>query len=105
MNARNVLISDVGKQSRERKGDDGVPGFIARPGARGIDTQRACSASAKPRAAEGEPGRPEKVRRRWAVIVTLFMRITELTLSLICKLLTNILKKLKISKNESCSTF
>jgi len=49
-----------GKQSEGRKDDDGVLGFIARPGARGNDKQRACSASAKPRAAEGEPGRPKK---------------------------------------------
>ena len=60
-----VQAATLGKQSRERKGNDGVPGFIAHPGARGIDTQRACSASAKPKAAEGEPGRSEKVCRRW----------------------------------------
>ena len=38
----------------------------------------------------------------WILIFALF---TELLLRLIYKLLTNILKKLKISKNESCSTF
>ena len=38
----------------------------------------------------------------WILIFALF---TDLPLRLICKLLTNFLKKLKISKNESCSIF
>ena len=38
----------------------------------------------------------------WILIFEVF---TELPLCLFCKLLTNFLKKLKISKNESCSTF
>ena len=40
-----------------------------------------------------------------AVAILIFEIFTELPLSLFCKLLTNFLKKLKISKNESCSTF
>ena len=48
------------KQSEGRRDDDGVPGFITRPGACGNDTQCTCSAYAKPRAVEGEPRRPEK---------------------------------------------
>ena len=38
-------------------------------------------------------------------LVLIFEVFTELPLHLFCKLLTNFLKKLKISKNESCSTF
>ena len=38
-------------------------------------------------------------------LVLIFEVFTELPLRLFCKLLTNFLKKLKISKNESCSTF
>ena len=40
-----------------------------------------------------------------AVAILIFEIFTELPLSLFCKLLTIFLKKLKISKNESCSTF
>ena len=39
------------------------------------------------------------------VAILIFEIFTELPLSLFCKLLTIFLKKLKISKNESCSTF
>ena len=39
------------------------------------------------------------------VAISIFEIFIELPLSLFCKLLTNFLKKLKISKNESCSTF
>ena len=38
-------------------------------------------------------------------LVLIFEVFTELPLRLFCKLLTNFLEKLKISKNESCSTF
>ena len=38
-------------------------------------------------------------------LVLIFEVFTELPLCLFCKLPTNFLKKLKISKNESCSTF
>ena len=37
--------------------------------------------------------------------IDFFELFTELPLRLFCKLLTNFLQKLKISKNESCSTF
>ena len=37
--------------------------------------------------------------------VLIFELFTQLPLSLFCKLLSIFLKKLKISKNESCSTF
>ena len=40
-----------------------------------------------------------------AVAILIFEIFTELPLSLFCKLLSNFLKKLKISKNESCSIF
>ena len=40
-----------------------------------------------------------------AVAILIFEIFTELPLSLFCKLLTIFLKKLEISKNESCSTF
>ena len=63
-----------GKQSEGIKNDDGGLGFIARPGARGIDTQRACSASAKPRAAEDEPGRPEKDAGGRAVMACSYLK-------------------------------
>jgi len=39
------------------------------------------------------------------VAILIFEIFTKLPLSLFCKLLTNFLKKLKIFKNESCSTF
>ena len=39
------------------------------------------------------------------VAILIFEIFTELPLSLFCKLLSIFLKKLKISKNESCSTF
>ena len=48
------------------------------------------------------PAASREVALGWILIFALF---TELPLRLIYKLLTNILKKLKISKNESCSTF
>jgi len=94
-----------GKQRERKKSRRRRLGLIARPGARGIDTQRAPCASAKPRAVADTPGRPEKGRRRWGGGRLLFREITELSLSSFCKLLPNFLKKLKISKNESCSTF
>ena len=37
--------------------------------------------------------------------IWIFELFTELPLSSFCKLLTNFLKRLKISKNESCSSF
>ena len=44
--------------------------------------------------------------RRWRpVVILMFEVFTDLPLCLFFKLLTNFLKKLKISKNESCSTF
>ena len=44
--------------------------------------------------------------RRWRpVVILIFEVFTDLPLCLFFKLLTNFLKKLKISKNESCSTF
>ena len=44
--------------------------------------------------------------RRWRPVVILIFEIfTDLPLRLFFKLLPNFLKKLKISKNESCSTF
>ena len=48
------------------------------------------------------PAASREVAFDWILIFALF---TELPLRLICKLLTNFLKKLKISKNESCSIF
>ena len=39
------------------------------------------------------------------VAISIFEIFIELPLSLFCKLLTNFLKNLEISKNESCSTF
>ena len=48
------------------------------------------------------PAASREVALGFALIFELFI---ELPLRLICKLLTNFLKKLKISKNESCSTF
>ena len=54
-----------GKQREGKKSQRRRLGLIARPGARGIDTQRAPRASAKPRAVADAPGRPEKGRRRW----------------------------------------
>ena len=48
------------------------------------------------------PAASREVALGWILIFALF---TELPLRLIYKLLTNILKKMKISKNESCSTF
>ena len=76
----------VGKTEGRKKNERRRLGFIARPGARGIDTQRAPRASAKPRAATGAPGRPEKGRRRWGgdrVLFTHNYRIdTELILQI-----------------------
>ena len=48
------------------------------------------------------PAASREVALGWILIFEVF---TELPLCLFCKLLTNFLKKLKISKNESCSTF
>ena len=86
------------KESRRRRRS-----FIARPRERGNDTQRPSHASTKPRAATGASRRPEKGRRRWGSGHALFTRITELPSVLKFKLLRNFLKKLKISKNKSCS--
>ena len=71
--------------------------------ARGVRERHAVSFPCQ-REAEGDHGHAWKAGERTsAVVVLLFRRITELTLSSFCKLLTNFLKKLKISKNESCS--
>ena len=100
-----VETAASGKQRERKKRQRGRLGLISRPGAHGIDTQRAPHASAKPRAVAGAPGRPEKGRQRWGGGRALFTRITELPSILKFKLLPKFLKKLKISKNKSCSTF
>ena len=75
-----------GKQREGKKSQRRRLGLIARPGARGIDTQRAPRASAKPRAVADAPGRPKKGRRRWGgdrVLFTHNYRIaTELILQI-----------------------
>ena len=107
--ARRSWDGGIGKTEGRKKSNWRRLGFIARPGTRRIDMQHAPRASTKPKVATGAPGRPEKGRRRWggdALLPTWFFEIfTELPLCLFCKLLTIFLKKLKISKNESCSTF
>ena len=103
--ARRSWDGGVGKTEWRKKNERRHQGLIARPGARGLDTQSAPRASAKPRAVADAPGRPEKGRRRWGGGRALFTRITELPSVLKFKLLPNFLKKLKISKNKSCSTF
>ena len=55
-----VEKTEGGKKNERRR-----LGFIARPGARRLDTQRATCASAKPRAVADAPEKPEKGRRRW----------------------------------------
>ena len=103
--ARRSWDGGVGKAEGRKKSERRRLGLIARPGARGLDTQRAPHASAKPRAVADAPGRSEKGRRRWGGGRLLFREIIELPPSSFCKLLSNFLKKLKISKNQSCSTF
>ena len=62
-----------------------------------------------PARSRGQPRARLEDRRKdaggGAVVVLLFRIITELPLSSFCKLLSNFIKKMKISKNESCSTF
>ena len=81
-----VETAASGKQREGKKSQRRRLGLIARLGARGIDTQRAPHASAKPRAVAGTPGRPEKGRRRWGgdrVLFTHNYRIaTELILQI-----------------------
>ena len=62
--ARRSGDGGVGKAEERKKSERRRLGLIARLGARGLDTQRAPHASAKPRVVAGAPGRPEKGRRR-----------------------------------------
>ena len=63
--ARWSLDSGIGKIEGRKKIQRRRLGLIARPGARGLDTQSGPRVSAKPRAVADAPGRPEKGRRRW----------------------------------------
>ena len=89
-----------GKQRERKKSQRRRLGLIARPGARGIDTQRAPRASAKPRRSQTRLEDRRKDAGGGAVVVLLFRIITALPLSSFCKLLSNFLKKMKISKNQ-----
>ena len=55
-----VETAASGKTERRKKNELRLLGFIARQGARGIDTQRAPHTSAKLRVVAGAPGRLEK---------------------------------------------
>ena len=89
--------------------------FIAGKDASSVDSSRMSSPRSLLRVTVQESGEKRSAvaaawRRRqagrwrsaWFLIFEVF---TELPLRLFYKLLTNFLKKLKISKNESCSTF
>ena len=101
-----------GAEQKVKNGnDDGVLLFIARRMACGVDSTRANSPWRFEHVTARESGEirlavtsawRRRQAERWMLI---FEIITELPLRPFFKLLTNFLKKLKISKNESCSIF
>ena len=103
--------SREGKEGRRRR----VLLFIEGKDASGFDSSRTRSPRRQQRVTareSGEDGRRQAAtwRRRQAgggvgLQIDFFELFTELPLRLFYKLLTNFLKKLKISKNKSCSTF
>ena len=101
----------VTEQKGKNGNDDGVLLFIARRRACGVDSTRANSPRRYGRVTARESGEirsaatsawRRRQAERWSLIFEIF---TELPLRPFFKLLTNFLKKLKISKNESCSIF
>ena len=87
--ARRSWDGGVRKVEGRKKSERRRLGLIARPGARGLDTQRAPHASVKPRAVADAPGRPEKGRRRWgggrATVPNNYRFATEFILQIILK--------------------
>ena len=84
--ARRSRDGGVGKTEGRKKNERRRLGFIARQGARGIDTQRAPRTSVKPRAVTDAPGRPKKGRRRWgggrATVLNNYIFATEFILQI-----------------------
>ena len=96
-----------GKRGRRRR----LLLFIAGKGLPGVDSARSSPPRHRLRVNARESGvkcsaAAAAWRRRSAAMSILFFELfTKLPLSLFFKLLSNFLKKLKISKNESCSIF
>ena len=101
--ARRSWGGGVGKTEGRKKSKRRRLGFIARPGARGIDTQCAPHASAKPKVATGTPGRPEKGHRRWGGGRATVQKNYKIATEFILQITLNISKEVENLQKKSCS--